>query len=269
MRYPVDIVSVLTVLCALSLQLAAVARDWPWYAVLPILFLVRGVNLVEHNHMHLPIFRSRFLNALLGWMCHLSNGVPLDSYRLHHVANHHRYNNRFDAAGRDWSSLFGFRGTRFPDRPVGRAYYVASFPLLAHGECVLWFLRSPAAKATRGFAVSMAIVCPLIGLIVWMNPTGFVTFFVIPWVVILFGMGNNNYDHHRGCRMTNPFDSANNFPTFYYTALSFNVGYHVAHHIKPHLHWSLLPGFNEAITGAGGVPDSYPNSTRVVNLEEG
>jgi len=246
-RHPIDIVSVLVVFCALSLQLIAFIRHWSWYLVVPIFFLVREVNLVEHNHMHLAIFRSRFLNALLGWMCHLSNGVPLDSYKLHHVVNHHRFNNRFDATGRDWSSLFGFEGTRFPNRPVGKTYYVASFPFLAHGECLLWFLRSPTSKLSRGFIVSMLIVSPVSIFLAWMNPTGFITFFVIPWVLILFGMGNNNYDQHRGCKMSNSYDSANNFLSLYYRVLSFNVGYHVAHHIKPNLHWSLLPRYHETL----------------------
>jgi fatty acid desaturase len=262
-RYPIDIISILIVLCTLSLQLTALVRYWPWYASIPILLLVREVNLIEHNHMHLTIFRNKFLNTLLGWICHLSGGVPLDSYKLHHVSNHHRYNNRFDSLGRDWSSLFGFQNTRFPDRPIGKAYYVASFPLLAHGECLLWFLRAPTSIPTKGFIVSMVVVMPIIGILGWMNPTGFIFFFVIPWTVMLFGMGNNNYDHHKGCKMLTPHDSANNFLTFYYTVLSFNVGYHVAHHLKPSLHWSLLPHYHKTIVMSG--PENYVPSRRVIN----
>jgi hypothetical protein len=70
------------------------------------------------------------------------------------------------------------------------------------------------------------------------------TFFLLPWTVLLFGMGYNNYDHHVGCKMTNKYDSANNFLNFYYTVLSFNEGYHVAHHINPGLHWSRLAHFH-------------------------
>lgn len=244
-RYPIDAISVSIVLCALSLQVIALARDWPWYLIFPIFLCLRQVNLIQHNHMHLPVFRGRFLNALLGWMCHLSGGVPQDSYRLHHVANHHRYNNRFDASGRDWSSLFDFRGAHFPDRPVGKFYYVLSFPFIAHGETLLWLIRSPASKPTRGFIVSMAVVGPVSLLLAWLNPAGFLIFFVLPWIGILFGMGNNNYDQHKGCGMTDPHNAANSFLTFYYTALSFNVGYHLAHHHKPNLHWSLLPKGHE------------------------
>lgn len=72
-------------------------------------------------------------------------------------------------------------------------------------------------------------------------------FFLIPWVVLLFGMGSNNYDRHIRCKLTNSYDSANNFLDLYYTVLSFNEGYHVAHHMNPGLHWSLLPRYHEVV----------------------
>jgi len=250
LRYPIDIISVSIVLGALALQLAGLWRHWPWYTVFPVLFLVREVNLIEHNHMHLTIFRSRALNAVFGWLCHLSNGVPFDSYKLHHVSNHHRYNNKFDASGRDWSSLYGFGGTRYPDKPIGRFYYMLSFPFLAHGECLLWFLRSPTSRPAKGFFISMVIAIPVMAFLFWLNPAGFAIFFVVPWTVMLYGMANNNYDQHHGCKMTNAYDAANNFVGFYYTKLSFNVGLHVAHHLKPSLHWSRLPQYHEAISAA-------------------
>lgn len=54
-RYPIDIISAGVVVCALSLQVVALARGWPWYTAFPIFLLLREVNLVEHNHMHLPM----------------------------------------------------------------------------------------------------------------------------------------------------------------------------------------------------------------------
>lgn len=246
-RYPIDIISVLVVLSTLSLQLFALLHDWPWYTVLLILFMLRQVSLVEHNHAHLTIFSMKSANILLGWLCHLSSGVPLNTYRVHHVISHHRFNNRFDSTGRDWSSLYGFRGARLPDRPVGKMYYVASFPFIAHAETLLWFLRSPTSQLTRGFFVSMAVVGSASVFLVWLNSAGFITFFLLPWAVLLFGMGYNNYDHHIRCKLTNKYDSANNFVNFYYTVLSFNEGYHVAHHFNPSLHWSLLPRLHEVV----------------------
>jgi fatty acid desaturase len=262
-RYPIDIVSVLIVLCTLSLQLTALARNWPWYVAIPIVLLVRQVSIVEHNHVHLPIFWGNFLNSLLGWLCQLSNGLPLESYRTHHVANHHRYNNRFDSSGRDWSSPFGFRGTRYPDRPIGRVYYMATFPFLAHGESLLWFLRAPTSRTTRAFLVSMAVVWTVSGVLVWLSPAGFMKFFLLPWIVTIFGVGDNNYDQHKGCKMTSPYDSANDALDFFHTVLSFNLGYHVEHHIQPNLHWSLLPCYHKALSM--NSPDDHVHPLRTVN----
>ena len=239
-RYPIDLISVALVVFTLTLQVSALVLHWPWYVAIVVLLLLREVGLVEHNHVHLAIFRSRFLNALLGWMCHLSDGVPLETYRIHHVASHHRYNNRFDANGRDWSSIYGFQGTRLPERPVNKAYYVAAFPWLAHGESLIWYLRAPRSRPTRGFITSMLIVGPASALLAWLNPVGFITFFLVPWTIAIFGMGFNNYEQHYACKMTNEYDSSNNFINFFQTVLSFNAGYHVAHHHSPQLHWSLL-----------------------------
>lgn len=266
-RYPIDIISVLVVLSTLSLQLFALLRDWPWYAAILILLMLRQVSLVEHNHAHLTIFPARAANILLGWLCHLSSGVPLDTYRVHHVMSHHRYNNRFDSSGRDWSSIFGFRGARLPDRPVGKAYYVASFPFIAHGETLLWFLRAPTSKLARGFFVSIAVVGSVSIFLFWLNAVGFVIFFLLPWAVLLFGMGYNNYDHHVGCNMTGKYDSANNFVNFYYTVLSFNEGYHVAHHLTPGVHWSLLPDVHDVVE-RGRLSESgeaFPRAQQLVN----
>lgn len=247
-RYPIDIVSILIVLAALSLQLTALVLNWPWFVIIPILFLVRQVSIVEHNIVHLPIFRGKFLNTLFGWLCQLSNGMPLESYRVHHVTNHHRYNNRFDASARDWSSPFGFRSTRYPHRPIGKLYYVATFPFLAHGESLLWFLRAPTSRITRAFVRSLAVVCTASGVLIWLSPAGFVKFFLLPWIVLIFGSGDNNYDEHKGCKMTNPYDSANDRLDFFHTVLSFNLGYHVEHHLQPSLHWSLLPRYHKTLS---------------------
>jgi fatty acid desaturase len=245
-RYPIDIISVLLVIGTVSFQISALTFHWPWYLVLPIILLLREVSLVLHNHAHLSIFSVRPANALMGWLCHLSAGVPLETYKIHHVMSHHRYNNRFDASGRDWSSLFGFQGTSLPERPVNKAYYVASFPFIAHGESLLWFLRAPTAKLSRRFVTSMLIVGSMSIFLASLNPTGFLIFFLIPWTVVVFGMGYNNYDHHVRCKMTGEHDSSNNFLNFYYTTLSFNEGYHVAHHLYPRVHWSRLPLYHAA-----------------------
>ena len=111
----------------------------------------------------------------------------------------------------------------------------------------------------------MGIVGSASVFLAWLNAAGFVTFFLLPWTVLLFGMGYNNYDHHIGCNMTNKYDSANNFLNFYYTVLSFNEGYHVAHHSRPGLHWSLLPRYHNEV-GRSRLTESFEAPPRAAQV---
>ncbi len=247
LRYPIDVISVATVVCALSVQVTALFLNWPWYAFFLIVILARQVNLVEHNHAHCRVFHQRFLNELLGWMCFISNGMPPEFYELHHVANHHRYNQRFDEKGQDWSSLFGFTGTRFPDKPIGRPYYVLSFLVIGGCHCLIQIARRPGSRIFWRYVRSTTIMTLLSGGLIYRDHWSFFFFFFLPWVAVVVGLGYTNYDHHFGCSMKTPYEIANVDLRIPYRFLGFNIGYHVAHHLKPGLHWSLLPHYHEAI----------------------
>jgi len=247
LRYRIDIFSIVAVLLALGVQLTAIWMALPWYTVFLILLLVRQVNLVEHNHAHLNIFYNKFLNETLGFICFLSNGTPYQFYTVHHVQNHHAYNQRFDDTEQDWSSMFGFSTSRYPDQPVGQLYYFLSFPIITICHSLIYILRRPDSPIFKRFVRTMVVFSICCAALIAINPMGFVFFFVLPWIVVSFGLGDNNYNHHHGCKMTNEYDSSNVFVTVPYRWLGFHIGYHVAHHIKPDLHWSKLPEYHESI----------------------
>ena len=60
LHYRVDLVAVFTIFLTVGLQVCGVLRGWPWYALLPVVVLVRQVSIIQHNHAHLGIFHSRF-----------------------------------------------------------------------------------------------------------------------------------------------------------------------------------------------------------------
>jgi len=241
LRKPIDIISVFTILLVLAVQITAVTMGWPWYTFLFVLILLRYVNLVEHNLAHNRIFYQSYLNELLGWMCYQSNGVPLEFYEIQHVKNHHKFNQLFNETEKDWSSLYGFRGTKYPDIPISKAYYVLSFPILAICHSLLEIVRNPGSKMFRRFIRSTIIIVISSTILILVNPTAFLFFFIIPWGIVGFALGDNSYGHHINCKMTNEFDSSNADLNFFNRLLGFNIGYHVSHHIKPSLHWSRLP----------------------------
>lgn len=247
LRYKIDVLAVLTVLLTVSLQVCSVLRGWPWYALFPIIVLVRQVSIIQHNHAHLGIFYSRFLNEMMGRLCSLSNGVLAEFYELHHVRNHHPFNQRFTGAQQDWSSLYAFKGTHFPDRPVGQLYYVLTFPAMCYCHCIIEMIRSPGTRIFRRFLVSLAMGAVVIGGLVWADARHFLMFFVVPWTAIAFGLGYNNYISHYGAQYTHRYDVAVDDLTLPFRFIGYNQGYHLEHHLKPTLHWSLLPAFHETI----------------------
>ncbi|MCH7886654.1 MAG: fatty acid desaturase [Candidatus Marinimicrobia bacterium] len=247
LREPIDIISVFAIVLVLTLQTTALTMGWPWYTFLLIVALIRLVNLVEHNLSHKRIFYQSYLNELLGWMCYLSNGVPLEFYEMHHVKNHHKFNQLYNEKVQDWSSLYGFRGTNYPDKPINKTYYVLTFPLMAICHCLLEIVRNPGSKMFWRFIRSSITIVVSSAILISINPIGFLFFFIIPWGIVAFALGSNNYNHHIGCKMTNDFDSSNSDLRFLNRLPGFNIGYHVSHHIKPSLHWSRLPEYHAGI----------------------
>ena len=247
LKYRIDIISIAIVIFALSVQFTAFWLALPWYTFFLILLLVRQVNLVEHNHAHLGIFNSRFLNETFGFICFLSNGTPYEFYIVHHVQNHHAYNQKFDAVEQDWSSMYGFSTAHYPDQPISKLYYFLTFPVITICHSLIHILRMPGSRIFRRFIRTVLLVSIFCAVMIAIDPLSFLFFFFLPWVVVYFGLGDNNYAHHHGCKMNNEFDSSNTFLRLPYQSIGFYIGYHVAHHIKPDLHWSLLPQYHKTI----------------------
>ncbi len=240
LRFPIDAVSVSLVVLGLGLQVAAYFGGWSWYWFLPIIFGVRWVDLVEHNHAHLPIFYQSPLNELIGWMQFLNGGVPLEIYRLQHVQTHHGYLNK----EKDWTSPFCYQGTRYPDRPVSWRYYVLTYTAISVCEAFAYFLRRPRSRQAKRFFTSLVIVFGTSGLLAYHDLRSFLLFFFFPWFVTYFGAPINNWDHHVDNEFKDIYTSGNIDLRFFSTALGLNIGFHSAHHFKPSLHWSLLPKFH-------------------------
>lgn len=244
LRYRCDWYSLVTVLVTLLVQLIGIVMAWHWLAFIGIVLLVRQTSLVQHNHIHLPIFRGAFLNEALSLVCTLSCGVPTEGYFAHHVLNHHKHNND---PHKDWSSIFDFQGAAFPGRPVSILRYSLAFPLRALGR-TLRFLWSCSDKSLRLNVVrSVAIAGAVLGGSFFIDPVRALLFLLIPWSVVWIGLGVNNFRHHAGCAMTSQFDSSMNNMSIFGTYLGFNIGFHTAHHLRPGLHWSLLPQYHGTI----------------------
>jgi fatty acid desaturase len=245
-RYAADYISIGVVVGTVGLQLAAYFLGAGWWFMLPLIILgVRSLHLIEHNHVHLSIFRQKYLNEAIGYLFYLSNGVAVEVYDLHHVRNHHRFSQQWGGKDNDWSSTFGFGGCEYPAKPVSRIYYCLSFAPLALMHTLIEFIRNPGTSIFWSYMRSNAVFLVANGLMIYFNPLAWVLFFGLPIAIVWIGLGVSNYSHHAGCDREGTHSSAIENLRLPYRALGFNIGYHVEHHLKPTLHWSQLPKYHE------------------------
>ena len=257
LRYRIDFFSVLTVVSVFAFQLVAYFLPLPWYLIIVLPVAIRGLHLVEHNHSHLKIFRQNLFNEMLGWMCFISNGVPVEAYEMHHVHNHHRFAQQYGTLNSDWSSTFGFENTSFPNKPCGRVYYCLTYAPLAWLHCWIEVLRRPGTRMFARFLTSFTLCIGISLFLLIRDPVQYFLWFGIPWALAYVGMANANYDHHRDCEHSTPYNSARDNLSLAFRSFGFNIGYHVEHHMKPTLHWSLLPQFHERVMEEIPVENYY------------
>jgi len=264
LRRSVDVVSVGLVGLSLGLMTWATLTSAHWLWVLPIIAGMRWSHLVQHNLVHLPIFRSRWADDVLGWAITLVDSIPLEFYRIQHHSVHHK-----DPWGRtDWPSPYWYQGTQPPHKPVSKAWFVATYAVIFAMGGFMEILRRPTTRASRRFWVSTLVVVPVVATLAWLHPANFAVFFLLPWAVGWFVAPFSQWDQHAGCDLTQPHTLANNDLRWHSTELGLNIGFHTAHHDQPTLHWSDLRQHHErhfahrtpaaCYIGGIGVPEEAP-----------
>src|SRR5690349_17235341 len=198
-----------------------------------------ALSMVVHNHAHCPIFRSRFANRVLNLLLYLETGVMTANFRLHHNCGHHRFYTDPDR-NRDPSA-----SVRVDGSAIGRAEYVAR-----HFFTYTW----TSIRIGRNYPVLLrrlfedqAIALATFVILIALNPLNTVILFLIPMVMVWLTFIFFTYDDHRDLNSTDPFAAAHSKTHRWLNRFIFNNGFHLAHHLKPGVHWSELPRVHEAI----------------------
>ena len=245
LRNPKDWISLTHVGVVLG-TLVALYLVWPiapiWArALLGLVAVLTGIytNYVAHNHSHRGISDIPAVNRLLDFVLAFTSGTPLVFWRLHHVQNHHRY----EGTQKDWSWNFNFSGCRFPDKPIPWWYYSITFTPIVFCQVTLHVLRRPFSRDFYDYFVSLAILIAANVLFfmwnwqVWLATNGVI------YLSAPFFLGFANYFHHYACPDRRGLRAANDFTDYWSNMLSYNIGYHIEHSMRPQMHWSELPSF--------------------------
>lgn len=203
---------------------------------------------IAHSHFHVQTFRWPPLNRLYEFVFFYQSGMPSYGWQLNHNLGHHQHylQQASDAPYRDeyyW---------REPEGTVTRKWrYVLRTVMLAY-----WYPvrnRQVRPDYLRKMAVVMLLhAIALTGLLAYDAPGTLICFVFI----IVANMVVNtyfSYSHHAGLSTSDRYASSYSNLSRLENLLTFNTGYHAAHHVKASVHWYELPAFHESI--AARIPD--------------
>jgi fatty acid desaturase len=245
LRHRLDVVpvSIVVLLACAQMAIFLVVDDWPALAAAGAILTVLQTTTIEiaHNHYHCQTFTlaavNRLYEVLLFWQC----GMPSGGWTLHHNVGHHRhYLNQAEGPGRDENYWMEPDGT-----PTSRGRYTIRLCELSY--VVAWRNGRHHPALRRRFAAAMTLHAGLLSAMLWLRPAAAVFVFLIPVIAMMHFAAWVSYAQHAGLATQDELAASFNYTSHWKNVLTFNHGYHTAHHLKPGLHWSELPAFHATL----------------------
>lgn len=240
-RHRADIPAALFIVAVFGLQLSIFFLvDNPWHAVCWVAALMLAqvsCGAICHNHHHVNIFVRRPLNRLLETIMYLQTGTSPYSWTIHHNIGHHHEYLHPERDPSTWKHRDG--------RPMARLYYDFVNAALIYPE--IWRIGRDHphlfARFKRMFVISNLV---LLGLFL-LDPLMTLIVFVVPMLILLVLLLDNTYLQHSGLALDSHLVASRSVENRLYNLTSWNLGYHVAHHMHPGVHWTELPKLHAGI----------------------
>ncbi len=230
LRYPEDRWPLAYTLMVFAVQLGlffGVESLWVTALCVVLFQPVQAVAIAcNHYQHHLNIFTVRWLNRVYETILFLQTGTPPYLITLHHNLGHHPH------------YLEPERDTlRWQDRSLAECL-VKNFA--GH---VTWTMalgrRYPRVYSRLKIMAAVSLV-PL-AVLLCLDPVKALIVFVGPMLLAIFNVARLGFEQHAGLEMDDHLHASRNIESRLYNLVTFNSGYHTAHHMSPGLHWSRLP----------------------------
>ncbi len=234
----------LRALCFLALTLFLLGGNWCGWLPGPISWLASAFLaficcVIAHNHMHLPIFRGTVWNSLFQLALMFGSGQPPTGIITAHNERHHQSPD----SGNDFvrTSLV---------RSRSNALNLIAFPFLSiitmirekPNDLVRWKCARP--RLYRQALLERSVFYGVLIVLVIADWRATLIFLVLPWLIAQLVLVGVNLLQHQDCDTTSEYDHSRNVTGGLINFFLLNNGYHTAHHLRPAMHWSLLPEFH-------------------------
>jgi fatty acid desaturase len=195
---------------------------------------------IIHNTIHAPIFKSKSMNKFFQIVLAFTYGHSTSAYVPGHNFSHHKYTQSPKDAIRTSKA-------RFKLNILNQLFFffIMSGDILKGEINFAKKMRVERPEWFRQYLFEMILVMGAKIALLFLNWKCTVLYILIPHQYAAWGIVGTNYFQHDGCDENHPYNHSRNFTGSFLNWMLFNNGYHGAHHIKPNLHWSLLPEFHE------------------------
>lgn len=238
-RHPADRISSLVVLAVFAAQLSAfflIESLWLLTAVMLLLLFFSAVpGSISHNHHHTPTFMRGWMNRVYEVILFLETGVLPLGWTIHHNLGHHKHYLDQEKDPAPWKHADG--------RVMSRIYYDVTGALRIYPEIFRIGRRYP--ELFRRFRLWAVVSLMVLGVFFVIDPVKAFILFVLPMPFMFLGLLDNTYMQHADLDLSDETTASRNTTNRFYNLVSGNLGYHAAHHMKPHVHWSELPRVHE------------------------
>lgn len=241
LHHPADRWTVAYTAMVLAVQLGIFFLVEPlWLAAgLVVLFLpVQAVAIAcNHYQHHRNVFRSRLLNRLYESVLFLETGMPSYLITLHHNLGHHKHYLDPEQDTLGWK------------RPDGTARSLAECLWRNSVGHLTWTVRIGRRfpKVYRKLKLWLVLGSLPLAVLLWLDPAKAAVVFLLPMALMIANVARLGYEQHAGLDLDDHLTASRNIEGRWYNRLTFNSGYHTAHHLKPGVHWSELPALHRRL----------------------
>ena len=192
------------------------------------------VGIINHNHMHLAMFKQQWMNQLFNIVLTPCMGHTATEMVIPHNYNHHVHNGDCN----DWSKAelagTGIGAIRLLRYVIGYLINIAQRKRNKQIPTLPKHLQRSLLREKITLGTFTAIGIAIAGL-------KMLIFVILPWTMGIICLLGVNLLQHDGCYPQSPYAHSRNFTSSLGNWFFFNNGYHTIHHLRPHLHWSKLP----------------------------
>ncbi len=241
LKYQADLRSVsfmifTTILLFMLWQFGATLTWWTWVPIYIVqLVMAVSVSVMTHNHKHLPMWKSKFMNIMTDNWLTMFYGFPVFAWEPTHMNNHHAHINTDE----DYTRTY-----RYTEK--NNLFTLLTYPTVSSrfqmGPVFNFFISRWKVNKRKFMFNSLQIffLVLFVAVALLLDWKKALLYVIIPQQFSVYSVLIFNYVQHVHADEETKYNNSRNITGPLLNFILINNGFHTAHHISPGLHWSKL-----------------------------